>query len=231
MILSSILECQGQHCQDSMLVVNWQEFTCQSSPTWWEMGLYWAYLSMQKKTHWCTSMYCKIMQILQFFWPLQKWHIFWQHLYVVLFDVLMIWLSFTITSIVISKTPEQQTQTGHRCNPCTAGEVLLRTESTPPGVSWQTFVERLWIHLQKAEHSASRLLWNPISWPSAKLFILPPVYSACLAARQWLECTRSGGISPQVARWRLGKSGFTSVGEVDRNTVWKTHADISQQEA
>lgn len=75
--------------------------------------------------------------------------------------------------------------------------------------------ECLWVHRHKIVHSASRLLWNPISWPSAKLFILPPVYSARSAARQRLESTRSQGISPQVTHWRLGKSGFTSVGEVD----------------
>ena len=47
---------------------------------------------------------------------------------------------------------------------------------------------------------------NPISWPSAKLFILPPVYSVCSAARQRLESTRSEGLSPQATQWRLGTS-------------------------
>lgn len=68
--------------------------------------------------------------------------------------------------------------------------------------------EHLWTHLHKTVHSAFQLHWNPISWPSAKLFILPPVYSACLAARQRLESTRSEGISPQVDHWSLGKKGF-----------------------
>lgn len=83
------------------------------------------------------------------------------------------------------------------------------------------------------------LLWKPISWPFAKLFILPPVYFACLAARQRLESTRSEGISPQATHWRVGNSDFTSVGEVDgrRNQVCVSkkkiffHNDISQQEA
>lgn len=82
-----------------------------------------------------------------------------------------------------------------------AGDVLPRPLSTP---ARRQLTERLGIHQPKIVHSAPRQRGYgcceiPSAWASTKMFILPPVYSACLAAAQRLGSTRSGGISPQAA--------------------------------
>jgi len=102
----------------------------------------------------------------------------------------------------------------HRCSSCTVGETLCPL-STPLDVIVECIsgITGISVHSQLPAWEAT-LLWNPFSLPSDKLFILPPVYSACLAAFQGLESARSEGISPQATHWRLGKSAPTSAGEV-----------------